>query len=54
MAQGRSSQIISMIQWIRTTRLSMKNSLSGEALQFGVAASAVQGYLAHKNPPPPS
>ena len=28
MAQGRSSEIISMITWIRTSRLSMKNSLS--------------------------
>jgi len=28
MAQGRSTKIISMIQWIRTSRLSIKNSLS--------------------------
>ena len=28
MAQGRSTQIISMIQWIRTSRLSIKNCLS--------------------------
>ena len=28
MAQGRSTQIISMIQWIQTSRLSIKNSLS--------------------------
>ena len=28
MAQGRSSQIISTIEWIRTSRLSIKNSLS--------------------------
>ena len=27
MAQGRSTEIISMIEWIRTRRLSMKNSL---------------------------
>jgi hypothetical protein len=27
MAQGRSSKIISMIEWIRTSRLSIKNSL---------------------------
>ena len=26
MAQGRSTKIISMIQWIRTSRLSIKNS----------------------------
>ena len=29
MAQGRSTQIISMINWIRTSRLSIKKSLSG-------------------------
>ena len=28
MAQGRSTKIISMITWIRTSRLSIKNSLS--------------------------
>jgi len=27
MAQGRSTKIISMIQWIRTSRLSIKKSL---------------------------
>ena len=30
MAQGRSTQRISIIEWIRTSRLSIKNSLSGE------------------------
>ena len=36
MAQGRSTKIISMIRWIRTSRLSMKNSLSpsGEWLRL--------------------
>ena len=29
MAQGRSTKTISMIQWIRTSSLSIKNSLSG-------------------------
>ena len=29
MAQGGSTKIISMIKWIRTSRLSIKNSLSG-------------------------
>ena len=28
MAQGRSTKIIKMIKWIRTIRLSIKNSLS--------------------------
>jgi len=31
MAQGRSTKIISMIEWIRTSRLSIKKSLSGTA-----------------------
>jgi len=30
MAQGRTLRIISMIDWIRTSRLSIKNSLSGQ------------------------
>ena len=29
MAQGRSSKIISMMKWVRTSRLSTKNCLSG-------------------------
>jgi hypothetical protein len=28
MAQGRSTEIITMMKWIRTSRLSIKNSLS--------------------------
>ena len=28
MAQGRSTKIISMIKWIQTSKLSIKNSLS--------------------------
>ena len=32
MAQGRSSKIISMIKWIRTSRLSVKNCLSARPL----------------------
>ena len=28
MAQGRSTKIISIVKWIRTSRLSIKNSLS--------------------------
>ena len=28
MAQGRSTKVVSMIKWIRTSRLSRKNSLS--------------------------
>ena len=33
MAQGRSTEIISMIKWIRTRRLSIKNSLSDHVLR---------------------
>ena len=32
MAQGRSTEIISMIKWIRTSRLSIQNSLSGQVV----------------------
>jgi len=32
-SQGRSTKIISMIKWIRTSRLSIKNSLSGVGKQ---------------------
>ena len=32
MAQGRSTKIITMIKWIRTSRLSIKNSLSAPKL----------------------
>ena len=38
MAQGRSTKIISMIKWIWTSRLSIKNSLSRPA--GGLAAPA--------------
>ena len=49
MAQGRSTQIISMIQWIRTSRLSSKNALSRPAREWwwwGICA--LQGYLGMK------
>ena len=36
MAQGRSTKIISMIKWFRTSRLSIKNSFSG-VLTAGLA-----------------
>ena len=37
MAQGLSTKIISMIKWIRTSRLSIKNSLSlGCGVDHGV------------------
>ena len=39
MAQGRSTKIITMIQWIRTSRLSIKNSLSGRHPGYGTLAA---------------
>ena len=42
-AQGRSTKIISMIKWIRTSRLSIKNSLS----QFVRAAPLFVLTLSH-------
>ena len=47
MAQDRSTKIISTIQWIRTSRLSMKNSVC-VCIEGGL-----QGYLAHETHPPP-
>jgi len=47
MAQSRSTKIISMIKWIRTSRLSMKKSLSRvsvECLVFGVEGSSGIGF----------
>ena len=49
-----------MIKWIRTSRLSIKNSLSlqrgpvPQPARFQVTAEAVQGYLARKKQPPPN
>jgi len=37
MAQGRSINIISMIKWIRTSRLSIKNSLSAPLATQGIS-----------------
>ena len=34
MAQGRSTKFISTIKWIRTSRLSITNALSGEPVAF--------------------
>ena len=52
MAQGRSSKIISMIDWIRTSRLSIKNSLSkgaylsGAPLEMAATKFAAPGHTA--------
>ena len=40
MAQGRSTKIISIIKWIRTSRLSIKDSLSQEDAPVEAAVSA--------------
>jgi len=44
MAQGRSAKIISMIKWIRTSRLSIKNSLPRTASAADDAAYAVHAF----------
>ena len=44
-AQGRSTKIISMIKWIRTSKLSIKNSLSEQA-----RVDAVDNVLASSRP----
>ena len=41
MAQGQSTKIMSTIEWIRTSRLSIKNSLS--LLGTSVATAGVDG-----------
>ena len=43
MAQGRSTKIISMMKWIRTSRLPIKNPLSGIKASLG---STAQGFRA--------
>jgi len=49
MAQGRSTKITSMIKWIRTSRLPIKNSLceQGGALTFGKESKV--GFLQRKH-----
>ena len=44
MAQGRSTKIVSMIEWIRTSRLSIKSSLSGGAGPAGRGALSYSHY----------
>ena len=63
MAQGRSTKIIPTIKWIRTRRLSIKNSLSLQTanLEHGnpplpvdnIELLGIMGYLAHKKRSPP-
>ena len=60
MAQGRSTRIISIIKWIRTSRLSIKNSHFFRARRPDWVGRRTrnprhltpQGYLAHKKHPP--
>jgi len=42
MAQGRSTETISMIKWIRTSRLSIKNSLSLQERGISISSTALQ------------
>ena len=66
MAQRRSTKIISLVKWIRTSGLLIKNSFSvSAALNAAIGSDAggdgkrlpitdaVQGYLAHKKVPTP-
>jgi hypothetical protein len=54
MAQGRSTQVISSMKWIWTSRLSIKNSLFTLRWRLGFEQQLVlQGYLAHKKQRPP-
>ena len=64
MAQGRSTKIISMIKWIRTSRLSMKNSPSSCAQRVVAAAGGGEAipkrlvpadhrFLRQRGSPPP-
>jgi len=46
MTQGRSTKIISMIKWIRTSRLSIQNSLSAALGQW--SRMLIQDLLEHK------
>jgi len=39
MAHARSMKMISMIKWIQTSKLSIKNSLSAWGSRFGVQGS---------------
>ena len=49
MAQGRSFKIIPMMKWIRTRRMSIKNSLFLEAWSFYRTISGVRLCWSSKN-----
>ena len=53
MAQGRSTNIISMIKWIRFSRMSIKNSLSSESEFSGLFRVQKVRCRAAAQPPPP-
>ena len=50
MAQGRSTKTISMIKWIRTSRLSRKNALSPNPELPGWARSPIPKDWSTSNP----
>ena len=50
MAQGRSTKIISMTKWIRTSRLSTKNSLLVEVRDSLVVEVGVEGAVSEEAP----
>ena len=53
MAQGRSAKIISMIKWIRTSRLSIKNCLSVNSAEEKSVGSLTKGLADDQVSAPP-
>jgi hypothetical protein len=45
--------IITMLEWIRTSRLSIRKSLSLHTCVCSRGRASLQGYLANKKPPAP-
>ena len=49
MAQGRATEIISMVKWIRTSRLTIEKSLSGRMEGWGVIKWIRKSRLSKKS-----
>ena len=52
MAQGRSTKVISMLEWIRTRRLSIKKSLSSARRHTGVCRTRCRVHAGGKSSGP--
>ena len=48
MAHGRSTELVSMIKWIRTSRMSTKKSLSVQVWEVG--SGSVRKSIPNENP----